>query len=240
MQPEAWKSSTLNQQFLQGVRGAMPFAREQLEMMLRVISHWQPQPEIFLDLGCGDGILGRAIEAKYPRAKGVFVDFSENMLAVARKKSTSPAAVFINADFSSPNWVRDLEEGTSFDVIVSGYAIHTQPDDRKKEIYREIYNLLRAGGVFLHLEQVTSATDNVKAIFDDHFIESIHNFSQKTGKAKPREVVAQEYFHRRPNAKAKQLAPANAQCVWLEEIGFKDVDCYFKTFELTLFGGRKR
>ncbi len=239
MQPEAWKSSALNQQFLQGVRGAMPFAKEQLEMMLRVISHWQPQPKMFLDLGCGDGILGRAIEAKYPRAKGVFVDFSENMLAAAQKKSASSAAIFINADFSSPNWVRSLEKDTSFDVIVSGYAIHTQPDARKKEIYREIYNLLRAGGVFLHLEQVTSATDDVKAIFDDHFIESIHSFLQKMGKAKSREVVAHEYFNR-PNVKAKQLASANTQCVWLEEIGFRDVDCYFKTFELTLFGGRKR
>ncbi|HHJ06270.1 MAG TPA: class I SAM-dependent methyltransferase, partial [Anaerolineae bacterium] len=36
MQSEAWKSGALNKQFLQGVRGAMPFAKEQLEMMLRV------------------------------------------------------------------------------------------------------------------------------------------------------------------------------------------------------------
>jgi len=26
---------------------------------------------------------------------------------------------------------------------------------------------------------------------------------------------------------------------WLQEIGFADVDCYFKIFELALFGGRK-
>ncbi|SPE57295.1 hypothetical protein SBV1_270094 [Verrucomicrobia bacterium] len=30
------------------------------------------------------------------------------------------------------------------------------------------------------------------------------------------------------------------QCQWLREIGFENVDCYFKVFELALFGGTKR
>ena len=34
-------------------------------------------------------------------------------------------------------------------------------------------------------------------------------------------------------------APLETQCRWLREIGFEDVDCFFKTFELALFGGRK-
>ena len=35
------------------------------------------------------------------------------------------------------------------------------------------------------------------------------------------------------------LAPVGDQCDWLREIGFEDVDCYFKIFELAVFGGRK-
>jgi hypothetical protein len=34
-------------------------------------------------------------------------------------------------------------------------------------------------------------------------------------------------------------APVEKQCQWLRDIGFQDVDCFFKTFELALFGGRK-
>jgi len=30
-----------------------------------------------------------------------------------------------------------------------------------------------------------------------------------------------------------------AQCAWLGEIGFADVDCFFRILELALFGGRK-
>jgi hypothetical protein len=35
------------------------------------------------------------------------------------------------------------------------------------------------------------------------------------------------------------LAPVDLQCAWLRLIGFQDVDCFFKVFELALFGGRK-
>ena len=34
-------------------------------------------------------------------------------------------------------------------------------------------------------------------------------------------------------------APVESQCQWLRETGFQEVDCFFKTFELALFGGRK-
>jgi hypothetical protein len=35
------------------------------------------------------------------------------------------------------------------------------------------------------------------------------------------------------------LALVDVQCGWLREIGFQDVDCFFKVFELALLGGRK-
>ena len=42
-------------------------------------------------------------------------------------------------------------------------------------------------------------------------------------------------------ADKKENKPASVemQCQWLRGIGFQDVDCFFKTFELALFGGRK-
>jgi acyl-coenzyme A thioesterase PaaI-like protein len=33
------------------------------------------------------------------------------------------------------------------------------------------------------------------------------------------------------------LAPVEAQCRWLTEVGFADVDCHFRALELALFGG---
>jgi hypothetical protein len=43
----------------------------------------------------------------------------------------------------------------------------------------------------------------------------------------------------RPDKAANILAPVEAQCDWLREIGYEDVDCYFKVLELAVFGGRR-
>ena len=53
-----------------------------------------------------------------------------------------------------------------------------------------------------------------------------------------RDEVAQEYYFRR-DKQANILIPLDLQCRWLEEIGFVDVDCFFKLLETALFGGRK-
>ncbi len=81
-----WKTEALAQTFLEGVRGAIPLAAEQIDVILRVIKTTQPNLDTFLDLGCGDGILGRAIHQKYPQSKGIFLDFSEKMIQVAKSK----------------------------------------------------------------------------------------------------------------------------------------------------------
>ena len=45
----------------------------------------------------------------------------------------------------------------SFDVIVSGFAIHHLADDRKRELFAEVATMLSPGGVFANLEVVASA-----------------------------------------------------------------------------------
>ena len=97
-----------------------------------------------MDLGCGDGILGRALFGQRPDARGVFLDFSETMIAAARDKLiASPyEAVFMVQDYGQPGWVQAVVEQSPFDVIVSGFSIHHQPDHRKKAIYKELFDLL--------------------------------------------------------------------------------------------------
>ena len=46
-------------------------------------------------------------------------------------------------------------------------------------------------------------------------------------------------FRLRHDKDANIVTSAAQQCAWLREIGFSDVDCYFKVFELAIFGGRR-
>ena len=149
-----------------------------------------------------------------------------------------PGAALAKADFSSPAWTEAASAHAPFDLAVSGFAIHHQPDERKRGIYAEIYSLLAPGGVFLNLEHVASATPAGEKLFDDFFIDHLHQFHKKSDPTADRDAVAATFYNR-SDKNENILAPVTDQCQWLCEIGYTDVDCFFKAFELALLGGRK-
>ena len=237
---EVWKSEALAQTFLQGVRGGIPLAAEQIDVMLRLIATRERPVERFADLGCGNGILAGAILARYPLASGDLIDFSEPMLAQARVQlqAYGTHARFIPADLASADWVQAVADRVPFDVIVSGFAIHHLPHTRKQQLYREIFDVLKPGGLFINVEHVASQSDQDAAIFDEYLIDSLYAFHTRTGSGKSREQVAAEHVHR-PDKAANILAPVEIQCAWLRDMGYQDVDCYLKIFELAVFAGRR-
>jgi len=234
-----WQTEKLAETFLRDVRGAIPGARLQLAALCHVAKLWCPAPSRILDLGCGNGILGRNLSRAFPAAHVVFADFSEAMLEAARKAlGGSSRAKVVKADFGTPAWLDAVGRRPPFDVVVSGFAIHHQPDARKKQLYGEIHGLLAASGVFLNLEHVASASSAGEELFNEFFIDHLWEFHRSSGKALTREGVAASYRNR-SDKKENILAPVGEQCRWLRELGFADVDCFLKVFELALFGGRK-
>jgi tRNA (cmo5U34)-methyltransferase len=105
MDDQVWKSEALSKRYLEGVRGAIPLAREQLDLIVRITARALPGVKRFLDLGCGDGVIGRTVAAAYPNATGVFLDFSESMLNAAREKpprAGAPEILFLCEDYGKP------------------------------------------------------------------------------------------------------------------------------------------
>ncbi len=237
---DLWKSAALVRTFLTGVRGGIPLAAEQIDVMVRMIEACGVPVQRIADLGCGSGALARALLARYPQAHCTLVDFSAPMLDAAREqlRSCEPQPQFVLADLGTPDWRRLLPSADLFDVVVSGYAIHHLPDQRKRDLYREIFALLVPGGMFVNIEHVASPTPWLERIADDLMIDSLHGFQTRQGSGKTRREVAEEFAHR-PDKAANILAPLEAQCEWLRACGFENVDCYFKIFELAVFGGRR-
>lgn len=233
-----WQNEELAEMFLNEIRGGIPYAADQIEIMLRVLSAADRPIQRFLDLGSGDGTIARAVLSRFPRAEAVLVDFSDSMLTAARERLGDSARHVIYADFGTPAWVETVTAFSPFDAVVSGYAIHHQPDERKRAVYQEIFDLLAPGGMFVNVEHVAPATARVSEMSDELFVDSLAAYTGNRGGTKSREEVANEYV-RRPDKAANLLAPVEDQNRWLREIGYADVDCFFKVFELAVFGGRR-
>jgi tRNA (cmo5U34)-methyltransferase len=235
---QVWQANETAKAFLEGVRGAIPLAQEQIDVLLRLIQLTQTKVDRFLDLGCGNGILGRAIYQQYPQAKGVFLDLSETMIQAAKESLKTEAydSMFLLQDVGKKSWLDAIASHFPFDVIVSGFAIHHLPDTRKKELYQEIYNLLKPGGVFLNLEHVASHSKLGEEAFDRLFVDALYSYHRQQGSQQSQEEIARQYYNR-SDKNANILALLETQCQWLREIGFVDVDCFMKILEIALFGG---
>ncbi len=235
----AWEIEENAREFLEFERSAIPSADLQFKIIGKIVQEWCSSPSTILDLGCGDGVLGRFLLSVFPGALGVFVDFSDAMLDAARENlaGTSGTQV-LKADFSSPDWIDSVSAHKPYDIVISGFAIHHQPDERKKEICSEIYSILSPGGIFLNLEHVRSRTPEVEQLFEEYYIDHLHDHHSAAGSGTTRDDIANGYQNR-PDKDEDKLADVHDQCGWLTEIGFRDVDCFFKLFEIALFGGRK-
>jgi len=236
---EVWKLPDIVTRFL-SYRAAIPLAHEQIGVMMSILRTREKSVETFLDLGCGDGILGAVILGEYPSARGVFVDFSEPMLEQAREqlKAYSNQLMFENLDYGDLVWVNRMQEYGPFDAIVSGYSIHHQPDARKRSLYEEIFLLLKRGGWFINIEHVSSSAELNIDLFEQHYVSARYAIEKQNGGTRTFDQLAEEY-KTRPDKTANILAPVELQCEWLREIGYEEADCYFRIYELAVFGGRK-
>ena len=239
MDAAVWQSDEVAAAYLSGVRGAIPLAAAQIDTLLRLLVASGHPVRRVLDLGCGDGVMAAAVLERFPEARATLVDFSEPMLAAARTRFASrfDAVRIVAVDYSDPGWTSQVAADAPFDVVVSGFSIHHQPDDRKRRIYRECFRLLAPGGVFLNLEHVASGSAWAARANDENFVDHLAAHAGRTGDPRTRDEVARAYYFREDKA-ANILAPVEEQCSWLRAIGFVDVDCFFRQFELAIFGGR--
>ena len=168
--------------------------------------------ERVLDLGSGDGRLLDLVLRARPKAAGVALDFSPLMLERLRSRfGSSPRAEIIAHNLDDP-----LPELGTFDAVVSSFAIHHLVHERKRQLYEEVWCLLDGGGVFCNLEHVASAS----AYGHGRFLEGM-------GTAPEDEDPS------------NKLLDVETQLEWLRDIGFSDVDCYWKWRELALLLGRR-
>ena len=221
------------------MRDAVPFAAAQMELMMRVVTESGRPVARFMDLGCGDGIMCEAIMRAFPKAGGVLMDVDSPSLELAWERIGKAARrlVFVNQDLADPDWADSVRPVAPFDLIVSGFAIHGQPDERKVEIYADIFELLGPGGLFLNLDFVAAGAPFARRVFDLMYIEALAA-ARKRRKGDARKD-AEADFRKAFDRSRLHLASTDEQSEWLREIGFVGVDTLFKAVGVALLAAAK-
>ncbi len=234
----AWKNPSVVDNFLTKTREARPFGPEQLDILLRLISNSQLNVNNFIDLGCGDGLLANTILDKYTNANGLLLDYSPSMIDEAKNRMKAfQNQKIVQSDLSNSDWQNNVNDKP--EVVVSGYAIHHLKNGRKYELFEEIFNILKPGGIFINMEHVASASNFGNSLFNELVVDLLHKKAEEEGKKQSKVDLMSEYLNR-PDQIENILLPVTTQCEWLKEIGFMDVDCYFKCFESAIYAGIKR
>jgi hypothetical protein len=230
--------ATMLEGFLQNVRGTIPISIEQIEIILRLIAAAGVPVKAYADLSCAGGVLAPAILDEYPKAHALLLQSTNSQLESARMQlgPREGRAGFQVARFQSPGWVELARGEGPFDLITSGVETPLLPVDRQQAFFREVYDLLNPGGLFLSVEHVASATRWTQSPWDDQMIEAIFGEVLNKDRSRPRTEVAWEYYQNLAR-QGQKIAPLEVQCDWLRTIGFREVDCYWKYFELAVFGG---
>lgn len=177
-----------------------------------LLAHIPKDARRILDLGTGDGRLLALLASERPEMCGVGLDFSEVMLAAAGKRFLGEERIeLVRHDLSKP-----LPELGRFDAVVSSFAIHHLEHARKRSLYGEVFDLLEPGGVLANFEHVASPTERLHLAFFAAIEEPIEESDP-----------------------SDRLLDVHTQLQWLRELGFDDVDCYWKWLEMALLIGVK-
>lgn len=165
-----------------------------------------------LDLGTGDGRLLAQLCKDRRVSECVGLDVSEPMLAAARQRFGGDERItLLRHDMAAP-----LPDLGGFDAVVSGFAIHHLEDERKRSLYAEVHEMLEPGGIFANLEHVASSSERLHRRF----------------------YQALDYPHDWEDP-SNRLLDVESQLAWLRQLGFEDVDCYWKWLEMALLIGTK-
>lgn len=196
----------------------------------------KPEGLTLLDLGCGDGVLSGHINRRFPGNRFCLMDGSREMIDRARERSQGDCASFVCQTFE--DYIGTPGVGASYDFVYSANAIHHLDLEGKRRLYSKVFGEMRQGGLFININPVLPASERTEALQFRMWADWIDENLARVGMSE--KVGAYENLPRRykeaPENKPSSLPD---QLRVLEEVGFGDVDCFYKYGVFAVFGGTR-
>ncbi len=228
-------------EYIEGWDTRMDWQRPLREMQLKMVDLMIPESEDapirILDLCAGYGALASFLLDRRPRSTAICIDASEEMLSMGRERGArlGKRVEFVYGSLESPEWLQGVSG--EFDAAVSSRALHHfTPHQRRRGIYAEVYNLLRPGGCFINADNMKGATDSLHRRYrqagDRLLAEYVH---EQTGGKKTLAEIKKE--NQIPPHGPHDNGRLEQELAWLRELGYEDVDCFWKFGNYAVYGG---
>lgn len=223
-----WRSEETVEHYDRVASILIPRREEMLSTIVNMLPFSRNKTVLIMDLGAGFGAVTEKLLDRFPNAKIIWVDVSEDMLKAAtqRLKKLQGSITFYLRDFEDDNWSKGV--GQRFDAVVSSLSLHHASDDKKKRIYRDIYRLLKRGGYFINGDRIRAPSDWLEEHYMREWAEfmvvQIKEFFQKEKTVE--EVIATQKQMDIKNGDKPATLEENMK--WLHEAGFDIVDCVWK------------
>lgn len=162
----------------------------------------------------GEGLNNLISHHKNKHINYIGIDNSEDMIKKAKENLSNKNITLINGDITNP----DIEiHNASF--ITSILTLQFIPQRKRKQVIEKAFQGLNKGGALVIVEKVIGNN----ARFDEMFIELYHDF-KLSNKLSEQEIFAKSRAIRgvmTPNTVQENINI-------LQDVGFKDVDIFFK------------
>ncbi|OEJ34766.1 methyltransferase [Streptomyces subrutilus] len=108
---------------------------------------------LVLDLGSGPGALAARLAGRLPEAEVLAVDADPLLLELGRSHY-GPALRHVEAVIGSPGWLDALALDRPVDAVVSATALHYLGESTLRQVYGELAERLRPGGVLVNGDHI--------------------------------------------------------------------------------------
>ena len=234
---EGWNEGD-SQLFLEDGVKYTPHRRVMIEALRDLIPADGGRPRHVVELGAGGGTLAQAVLDHFPACSYTALDGSDTMLQKLRGAlgGYGDRAAVRWFKLEEKRWRRELPR--PLDAVLASLVLHHLTADGKRELFRDVAMHLEADGALLICDIVEPANGRARAVYANQWNETI---LEQTGEESLRVFRKSKwnYYEAGSIDPYDNPSPLAAQLHWLEEAGFRQVDCFWMHAGHAIFGGYK-
>jgi tRNA (cmo5U34)-methyltransferase len=208
------------------VKQALPNYTELFAAAVSLLPKDQGKGMTVLDLGAGTGLFSSHVYDKLPAAKFVLWDVAEQMLDVAKERFLVQQAQF---EFVVKDY-REITGLSEVNVVISSLSIHHLLDPDKQELFRNIYSILKTGGLFINIDQFAAESEDMVEQQWSQWLNYVRTKQLDEKRIQQSIKRRKEYDHD---------ATLTQQLEWIKQAGFKNADCAYKNYFVGVFSAEK-